>query len=256
MKSSKSLTFEDLTELRERTEALSQFLEKQLKGYLEALRPLFAPKRLLGRHVGSREEVSGEDRTLAQLQEKYKEVCRTPFALPIEWYDGSLTALDNRLELCPWEYTYEAKGDENTKMLTITSPLRWVLTYASGYSLAQMRQVVNGKIDRRQEAVRQFVVNALVMHFLLNAYPALLQVLQDLRYQVSVEPAPGLGTLPLVTIAATLPTFCPPDSLLLKATRFSGVPAFIELIDLDSIQTLQDPLRLRLEQAAQIRSSL
>jgi hypothetical protein len=39
----------------------------------------------------------------------------------------------------------------------------------------------------------------------------------------------------------------PSDELLLMATRFSGVPAFIELIDLGDNQTFDDPLRSKFE---------
>lgn len=45
----KTLTFEQLADLRERTEAIAQFLQTQLQTYLETLRPLFAPQRFLGK---------------------------------------------------------------------------------------------------------------------------------------------------------------------------------------------------------------
>jgi hypothetical protein len=51
-----------------------------------------------------------------------------------------------------------------------------------------------------------------------------------------------------VTISSCLASFRPSDSLILAATRLSGVPAFIELIDVDAVQTLHDPLKLRIEE--------
>ena len=69
----KKLTFEQLAELREKTEAISQFLQKQLRVYLETLRPLLAPRRLLGKYTGVKEDVVGADRAFAQLQEQYKD---------------------------------------------------------------------------------------------------------------------------------------------------------------------------------------
>ena len=80
----KKLTFEQLADLREKTEAISQFLQKQLKAYLETLRPLLAPRRMLGKYTGVKEDVVGADRAFAQLQEQYKGVCARPFALPPE----------------------------------------------------------------------------------------------------------------------------------------------------------------------------
>ena len=68
----KALTFEQLVEFRAKTEALSQFLSKQLKAHLETLRLLLAPRRLLGKYVGVKEEVVGADKAFAQLQELYR----------------------------------------------------------------------------------------------------------------------------------------------------------------------------------------
>jgi hypothetical protein len=243
----RALTFEQLVELRDKTEVISQFLHKRLKVYLETLRPLVAPRRLLGKYVGVKEEVVGADKALAQLQELYRGVCRKPFALSAELDEDPLKLLENRVELYPWEYIHQAKSERETKAVTITSPVRWVLTYSAGYTLSQVLQAVSGKEQRQVDALRQFVVNALVMHLVLAKYPGIMHLLTDLRYQVSVDKSPSLGELPLVTLSACLPSFRPSDELILTATRFSGVPAFIELIDVDMLGTLQDPLKEHLE---------
>jgi hypothetical protein len=108
---------------------------------------------------------------------------------------------------------------------------------------------VAGREKRQSEQVRQFVVNALAMHLLLGKFPGLVQLLGDLRYEVQTgAAAPGLGTLPLVTLSACVPSFRPSDDLILAATRLSGVPAFIELIEVEAVHRLQDPLKTRLEE--------
>src|SRR5262245_12699451 len=86
----KALTFEQLVDLRAKTEAISQFLYKRLKVHLETLRLLLAPRRLLGKYVGVKEEVVGADKAFAQLQELYRGVCGKPFALSAELYEGPL----------------------------------------------------------------------------------------------------------------------------------------------------------------------
>jgi hypothetical protein len=48
-----------------------------------------------------------------------------------------------------------------------------------------------------------------------------------------------------------VPSYRPTDDLLIAATRFSGVPAFIELIDLDAVTTLPDPIRITLTKLTQ-----
>jgi hypothetical protein len=91
---SKTLTFEQLVELREKTEVISQFLHKRLKVYVETLRLLLAPGRLLGKYVGVKEDVLGADKALAQLRELYRGVCGKPFALSAELDEGPLKLLD------------------------------------------------------------------------------------------------------------------------------------------------------------------
>jgi hypothetical protein len=243
----KNLTFEQLADLRDKTEAISQFLQKQLKAHLETLRPLLAPRRLLGKYTGVKEDVAGADRAFAQLREQYSSVCSKPFALPPDLDDGPIANIDNRLELYPWEYTHQAKSERETKPVTITSPVRWILTYSSEYTASQLLQTMAGKEQRRSDSIRQFVVNALVMQAVLAKFPGITQLLTDLRYEIRTEKSAGLGELPLVIMHSCLTSFRPADSLILAATRLSGVPAFIELIDIDAVHHLPDPLRLRIE---------
>jgi hypothetical protein len=55
----------------------------------------------------------------------------------------------------------------------------------------------------------------------------------------------------MTVLSVPLPSFRPSDELLLTAVRISGVPAFIELIDINAVRSLEDPLRLRIEALAQ-----
>jgi hypothetical protein len=141
----KALTFEQLAALREQTEGISQFLHHQLTIHLEAFRPLLAPRRLSEKYVGAKETVVRAEKVLAQLQERFKQVCGKPFALPPELDEQPLARLDNRLEVSPWEYAHEAKSARESKTVTITAPVRWVLTYNSGHTLVQVRQILGGK---------------------------------------------------------------------------------------------------------------
>jgi hypothetical protein len=52
----------------------------------------------------------------------------------------------------------------------------------------------------------------------------------------------------LTTITFGLPSFRPPDDLIMAATSFSGIPAFIELVDTDAASRLQDPLKTQLQE--------
>jgi len=130
----------------------------------------------------------------------------------------------------------------------MASPVRWVVSFTSTYGLSQMRQGLAGKGERRVEHVRQFVVNALATQLAISHAPGLGALLTDLRYQLQTEYAPDLPKLPLTTITFGLPSFRPADDLILAATSFSGIPAFIELVDTDAAAGLQDPLKGRLQE--------
>src|SRR3974390_1651325 len=80
----KSLSFEQLAVARKSTQAVSDFLEKQLLGYLDTLRSLLLPERVLGKLAGSKFEVPSADKTLTELQENYRRLPGKPFDFPKE----------------------------------------------------------------------------------------------------------------------------------------------------------------------------
>ena len=244
-----ALTIDQVASLREKTDLVSQILGNHLRIYLETLKPLLAPRRILGRHVGSRDDVNGSDVALTRLKELYREAAQKPFGLPIDFPDTALGQLDSQPSLSRWEYPHIATSKGDSRNVTISSPVQWVLSYESGLALSQVYSMLDNKIERKTDALRQFIVNALVMQLLLRNQHNLVQLLGALRYCVDIKVLPGLGTISFVTITAPLRSFRPADEVLLMATRFSGVPAFVELIQPGSIEHLEDPLRIQLQQA-------
>src|SRR6516164_339784 len=77
------LNVEQLLHLHNLTKDVSTLCEKQLRIYLEALAPLFRPRRVLGDHVEGtgRESVVGADQNLAELRDVYQRVSGRPFDL-------------------------------------------------------------------------------------------------------------------------------------------------------------------------------
>jgi len=148
------------------------------------------------------------------------------------------------VELHPWEYLHPVQG----KAIAMTSPVRWVINFRTNYTLAQVKNVLAGKEAVRQDYLRQFAVNALVLQIILSRNPGLIRLFEDLRYELKIEMPPELKSLPIVTITACLTSFRPADDLIQAATAFSGVPAFIELLSLDAVQSPKDVLRERLEE--------
>ena len=241
------LTFERLPELRGKTEAVSTLLRDQLVAHLETLRPILSPERLFGRAGGARADAALADRAMAQLQQSYRAFATRPFDLPSELDQYWLTLVGTRIALYPWEYTYQAGDGRDARVITMTSPVRWVVSFTSGYTLSQFRHAVAGP-ERQPEQLRQFVVNALVMQLVFAHTPGLGPLFADLRYEVQTQSAPDLPKLPLTTITSGVGSFRPADDLIRAATNFSGIPAFIELIDIDALARLKDPLRTRIEE--------
>ena len=242
-----TLTFPELAEARRNTETIATFLQGHLVSYLETLRPLFEPERLLGKYAGGKSVTAYGDKALAQIQQGYQALAGKPFDLPREFDNAWLTHIDSTLELYRWEYVHEATSGSQKKAITMTHPCRWVLGYKSGATLAQVARGLASRSERQPDQMRQFVVNALVLNTLVARNTGLTTLLEALRFNVRTEEIVGFGKLPLVTITAQMPTFRPPDDLVLTAVSFSGVPAFIELIGLDTVKKLEDPLKVRIE---------
>ncbi len=58
--------------------------------------------------------------------------------MPSELDPYWLTLVGTRITLYPWEYTYEAKTERETKLIGMTSPVRWVMSFTSAYTLSQV----------------------------------------------------------------------------------------------------------------------
>jgi hypothetical protein len=238
---------DQLLDFRDKTERISAFLTKRLKDHLSTLSPVLAPKLVFGKYIGARDSAPHADEAFGQLTRKYNEVSGSPFNLRGDLPENALSSSDGGIEIYPWEYTHEAHGLKTTKNISMTSPVRWVATYVSEYSPAQMQKLLLTPGERRPDSVRNFIVNSIAFQLVLSRKALLMQLLKDLRYDVTVQPLPGLGKLPMVVFDVQLASFRPADDLLLTAVRLSGVPAFIELIDTGAVSNLEDPLRQQIE---------
>ena len=238
------LTLQELPELRRKTEAVSLFLRQRIAAHLETLRPVLTPGRVFGKQSGSRTELSVAERAMADLQQQYKHFTSKPYDLPSDFNASWLDPVGNALDLHPWEYGYEIAG----KAITMTSPVRWIVNFRSNYTLAQVKNVLAGKEAARPEHLRQFVIDALVLQVLLARIPGLPALFADLRYELKTETPADLRGLPVVAITSCLTSFRPADELITAATAFSGIPAFIELVDLEAITSPKDALKEKLQE--------
>src|SRR5262249_55831176 len=147
-----------------------------------------------------------------------------------------LGLIGSTLELHPWDYQHDIAG----KAITVTAPLRWIISFRGNYAPPQVKNILAGKEAARPEYPRQFAVNALVLELVLARNPGLVRLFADLHYDLKMETPADLRGLPVVTVTSTLGSFRPADDLIAAATTFSGVPAFIELLDLRAIRASKD----------------
>ncbi len=239
-----SLNVEQLLQLHTLTKDVSKVCQKQLRGYLDTMALLFRPRRMLGDAMEGAERDSGgiSDRTVAELRELYRRVALRPFDLRPE-LTLPLESVSTQIQLYEWEYLHHTTSDRGLRNISVTSPLTWVVAYSSTYSFAMLRQVLAGQEQRNQESVRAFVLRACLMHLQLTKFPAIADLLAVLRYRIEVRRSPEMGDLPLVTISAPFRTMRPPDNLVNVASGLAGGTSFAEVLDLDTVRNLRDPLR-------------
>jgi hypothetical protein len=245
----KEISFGQLAVARKSTQAVSDYLEKQLLGYLDTLRSLFLPERVLGKLAGSKFDVPGADKALTELQDSYRRLPGKPFDFPKEFETDWLSEVGVKLEVQRWESSREISTESGKRTILVTSPTRWILAYGPSYTVSQAIQAFARKQDRRGiDQLRQFVVNTLVMQALIARNAGLPAILGELRYNVNKQTHPGLSGLPVLVIQSQVSTFLPPESVIAAATELSGIDAFIELIDVEAVRQLSDPFKQRIVQ--------
>ncbi len=245
MASTRPISLTELPAARAKTEVIGRFLRDRLERHLRTLRPLFAPTRVLGKYGGG-SAVPHQDEVLASVRAMWAEVRAAPWQLPVDLDLESLGLIEDRTEIFPFEYQYEARADSGTKPIRIESPVRWILTYPSGYSFAQVTELLRAKGERRVKDLGRFALHSMVMAALVERSPTLIDLLGELRVKVSVERVAALGKLPLVVLGSPVRASLPADDTIVAAVALSGVAAFIELVEPGAADHVADPLREQL----------
>jgi hypothetical protein len=237
--------------LRKLTRAIGDLLRTQLKDYLSTLTPLLRPTHVLGEYIqgSSKVTVKGADRAFKELQGLYDAIAaRKPFEI-----HGGLQApievLSSTPEIMPVEYPHLARSADETKTVTVTSPFKWMLTYA-GFGVPKLKELV----DNRRAASRE--LSELLMHFLVlktvvSHQTGLMNILSDLHFPVSWEKVGGFGELPLTCISCSIGSFLPPDPVIIESTEISGVAVFEEVVELADIARTEEPFKRRLVELMQ-----
>ena len=244
---SQPIDTERLLALRKVTRVISELLETELGDHLRTLSPLVQPRKVFGRHLagGPKQAVRGESEAFEELRSLYRGLAETkPFQLPMD-IESPLEIVQASLEITPAEVAYTANIEQETRSVTLIPPLKWVLSF-SGFGPQRLERLIRAQKKATGDELQQCVLHYLVMQVTLSRLPGLLRILEGLRFPIISGETEQFGKLPITFIECAVPTMRPPDEIIIQSTEISGTPTFEEVVDVDRIVSLQDPLQSRL----------
>ena len=232
-----------LLDLRKLTREVADALRGDLAEHLATLLPLVRPRNLLGSYIqGAPKDARGSDKAFKDLQAVYDSVASSkPFNLPRD-LKAPIPVDSSALEILPFEYDHAAKSRRVAKTVRIASPLKWVIAY-SGFSTERLREALAS--GEPGVSVAEIVLHTLVLHVALQQR-GVHGLFTALRFPLSTHHEPSLGNLPITVVSAAIPTVRPPDETIIESTEIAGKDAFEEVVDVDAIEKLEDPVRKRL----------
>jgi hypothetical protein len=232
--------------LRKLTRAIADVVRVQMTEYLATLAPLLRPKMILGDHVedGTKESTRRSDKAFKDLQTLYESLAGTkPFNLPRE-LTLPLRLVGSGLEITPVDTALAIKSGSDTRTIMVRSPLTWTLTY-SGYPPTRLPELLKTKLQTGDE-LGQLVVSYLLMHVVIANSPGLVSVFDALHFPITTTTVPEFGPLPITRIGVAVSTTRPPDDVILQSAELTGVDAFEEVVNVQDLSNLRDPLKRRL----------
>jgi hypothetical protein len=241
---------QSLLVLRKLTRAIADVLRAQMTEYLATLAPLLRPKMVLGDYVegGSKESTRRADKAFKELQALYEKVAGTkPYNLPRE-LTLPLRLAGTGLDITAVDAPHVVQSGSDARTIMVRSPLTWTLTYA-GYAPTRLPDLLKEKL-RPGDELGQLVLSYLMMHVVTTNSPALMQVFDALHFPITSTTLPEFGPLPITRISVGISTARPSDAVILESAELTGMDAFEELVNVDELSQLRDPLKERLLEVA------
>ena len=231
---------------RKLTRAIADIVRAQMTEHLATLAPLLRPKMVLGDYVedGSKESTRRSEKAFKDLQALYESVASTkPFNLPRE-LSLPIRLTGTGLEITPVDTAYAIQTGSETRTIMVRSPLTWTLTYF-GYAPTKLPELLKAKL-RAGDDLTNLVVSYLLMQVVITNSPGLASVLDALHFPLTKTTLPEFGPLPLTRIGPPIATSRPSDDVILQSAELTGMDAFEEVVNVDDLEKLADPLKDRL----------
>jgi hypothetical protein len=232
--------------LRKLTRAIADIVRAQMTEYLSTLAPLLRPRIVLGDYIedGTKESTRRSDKAYKELQALYETVAATkPYNLSRE-LSLPIRIPGIGLEITPVDTPHIIQDGAETRTIMVRSPLTWTLTYAS-YAPTRLPDLLKSKL-RAGDDLTQLVLSYLLMHVVTNNSPGLMQIFEALHFPITSTVVPEFGPLPITRISVGIRTTRPDDSVILQSAELTGMDAFEELVNIDDLHNLRDPLKERL----------
>jgi hypothetical protein len=243
-------SIQSLLVLRKLTRSITDVVRVQMTEYLRTLTPLLRPKALLGEYIqgGQKEPTRKADKAFKDLQAAYELVAGSrPFNLPRDLTPPlNLPALS--LEITPLEYIHTVPAETGPRKITVRSPLTWVLTY-NDFPPNRLQELLDTKA-RSVDEVQRFVLSYLIINLATTNEPGLMQVFEALHFPLATSKSREFGELPITRIGIGISTTRPSDAVILESAELTGMDAFEELVNVEDLARLKDPLKERLMEIA------
>lgn len=236
-----------LLKQRKLTRIIADHLTRELRSHLATLNPLLNPKTVFGEHIRGGAKIAGKSaaEAMEELVSLYQDVHNAnPFSLRSR-FESPVTLLAASLEIHPAFYSYTASSEGGDKNISITSPLKWILSF-EGFAPSRLAELLTSTVDNAGTKLQECVLHFLLLHLTLQKRVGVRRLLRALRFGVTTEHLPEFGKLPLVMLSAPLSTVRPPDRVIVESTEISGTVQFEEVVDSGAIETLQDPIKQKL----------
>src|SRR5262245_5353060 len=237
---------QSLLTLRKLTRAITDVVRVQMTEYLKTLTPLMRPQVVLGEYIhgGQKEPTRKADKAFKDLQSLYETVAASkPFHLPRE-LNPPLDFPRVGLEIAPLDYIHVIQSGAEGRRIKVRCPLTWVLTYTD-FPPNRLQELLETK-GRDAGEVQRFVISYLVLHLLRTSEPGLTQIFDALHFPITTAKLPQFGDLPITQIGVPIATTRPSDEVVIESAELTGMDAFEEVVKVEDIARLGDPLRERL----------